>query len=185
MESHRSIRIAKSSDLSFILKLQKTWSNNVGFLPKCAFERYIEARQVLAVTQGGELAGYLIWTFRKDGLVRLPQVAIEPELLRTTLGTRLMHRIETAARKGECSVIRLTSRSDLHANTFWPELGFILTATLARPSHRGLPLLEWTKQILPTTELARVLTAGRRAERLYKRRTPPRVHESFLETIDA
>jgi hypothetical protein len=32
----------------------------------------------------------LIWTFRPDGLVRLPQVAISPELLRTTLGTRLM-----------------------------------------------------------------------------------------------
>ncbi len=185
MQPRRSIRIARQSDLSFILQLQKTWSNNVGFLPACAFERYIEARQILAVTEGGDLAGYLIWTFRKDGLVRLPQVAIEPELLRTTLGTRLMNRIESAARAGDCSVIRLTSRSDLHANTFWPELGFILTATLARPSNRGLPLLEWTKQILPTTELARILTAGKRAQRLYRRRTPPRVDERFLETMDA
>lgn len=185
MTPHRSIRIAKQTDVSFIVQLQKTWSNNVGFLPKCAFERYIEARQILAVTENGDLAGYLIWTFRKDGLVRLPQVAIEPELLRTTLGTRLMHRIESAARAGDCSVIRLTSRSDLHANTFWPELGFILTATLARPSHRGLPLLEWTKQILPTTELARILTAGKRAQRLYKRRTAPRVAHDKLETLNA
>jgi hypothetical protein len=131
------------------------------------------------------LAGYLIWTFRKDGLVRLPQVAIEPELLRTTLGTRIMNRIEKAAIAGDCSIIRLRSRSDLNANTFWPALGFSLTATLARPSHRGLPLLEWTKQILPTTELARILTAGRRAERLYKRRKLPRVEQTHLESLDA
>lgn len=161
--------------------MQKRWSNSVGFLPRCAFERYIEGQQILIVQENGEAAGYLSWTFRKDGIVRLPQVAIHPDLLRTTLGTRLLHRIETAARKGNCSLIRLRSRSDLHANSFWPSVGFTCTAVIAKPSIRGLPLLEWTKQLLPTNELAHLLTAGKRPKRLYKHRSKPCIDYGQLE----
>lgn len=185
VSAHRSVRVAKPADLAFVIDLQRRWSNNVGFLPKCTFERYIDSHQLLLINENDDSAGYLSWTFRKDGLIRIPQVAIHPDLLRGTLGTRIMNRIAAAGIAGNCSIIRLRCRSDLLANAFWPSLGFTLTATIARPSSRGLPLLEWTKQLLSTTELARVLTAGKRPQRLYKHSVIPHVSHQHLEHTDA
>lgn len=167
----RSIRTGTPADLTYLKHLQKRWSANVGFLPSVAFERYLDTGQVLLIDERGQEAGYLIWTFRKDGLVRIPQVAISPELLRTTLGTKAISSIIRSARKHNCSVLRLTSRSDLAANRFWPIFGFRPTATIARPTTRGLPLIEWTLQLLDTAAVAHMLATGGRAYRIGK--APP------------
>lgn len=158
----RSIRTGTTADLSYLKALQKQWSANVGFLPAVALNRYLESRQVLLIDEGGLEAGYLIWTFRKDGLVRIPQMAISPELLRTTLGTKAINSIIRSARRTHCSVLRLTSRSDLPANSFWPNFGFKPTAAIARPTTRGLPLIEWTLQLTDAATIAHMLATGGR-----------------------
>lgn len=168
----RSIRYGKPTDLPYLIHLQKQWSQNVGFLPSSAFKRYLSTNQVLLVNEGGLEAGYLIWTFRHDGLVRIPQVAISPELLRTTLGSRIMNSITRSARSHSCSIIRLTSRSDLAANKFWPLFGFTPTAVIARPTTRGLPLIEWTLQLTDAATIAHLLATGGRPYRLGKRPPP-------------
>lgn len=184
-QPHRSIRPANPTDLAYLIKLQKQWSNAVGFLPRAAFVRYIDEHRILCVFENGQHAGYLTWALRRDGMLHIPQVAIEAELLRTTLGTRLMHRIEKAAIAGSCSVLRLRSRSDLSANTFWPTVGFSLTATIARPTTRGLPLLEWTKNLLRSQDLATIFQNNGRPTRLYRRRPVPHVVHDHLECTDA
>lgn len=174
---HRSIRVARDADLAFLLHLQKRWSGNVGFLPSAAFNRYIDNGQIFLVNERSQHAGYLIWTWRPDGLVRLPQVAIEPDLLRTTLGTRLMRLLVKQARSHHCSVIRLSSRTDLPANHFWPEFGFQPTAVIARPTTRGLPIIEWTLQLADTATITAAVAAGLRPFRIGKRQppSPPRI----------
>lgn len=167
----RSIRSGKTSDLAYLCCLQRQWASNVGFLPSVALARYLRTGQVLIVDEGGDQAGYLLWTFRKDGLVRIPQVAISPELLRTTLGTRVLHSIVRSARKHHCSVIRLKSRSDLAANKFWPSFGFQPTAVIARPTTRGLPLIEWTLQLTDAATIAHMISTGGRPYRIG--RAPP------------
>lgn len=184
VKSHRSIRVARPADLSFILHLQKVWSNNVGFLPKCSFERYIDNHQILLINENDDSAGYLSWTFRHDGIIRLPQLAIDPQLLRRSLGTRIMNRIAAAGRAGDCSIIRLRCRSNLTANTVWPTLGFVVTAAVARPTARGFPVLEWTKQLMPATEIAQLLSSGRRPSRIFRRRSKPHVVHDDLERDD-
>ena len=172
----RSIRPGHRTDHAFLVHLQKAWSANVGFLPATALLRYLDNGQVLVVEENGQLAGYLIWTFRPDGLVRLPQVAIEAELLRTTLGSRLMRRIVTAARKNHCSVVRLKSRSDIPANRFWPEFGFTATAVIARPTSRGLPLIEWTLQLADSATIADVMATGGKHFKIGKAPPPTAPH---------
>lgn len=156
------MHVGLDTDISYVLDLQRRWSNNVGFLPRQTHERYLSRRQTLVVLQDGQHAGYLCWTCRPDGLVRVIQVAVDPELLRTTIGTKIMRHLHRAAVRGACSVIRLRCRSDLPANQFWPALGMRATATIVRPTVRGLPLLEWTAQVTDTTSVAHALATKSR-----------------------
>lgn len=169
----RSIRHCLDTDLKYLMHLQNRWANNIGFLPRPALERYLRTRQTLIVLENDDPAGYLNWTFTRKGLVRIIQVAIEPELLRTTLGTKVMRHIERAAVRGKCSALRLSSRTNLPANQFWPQLGFQPTAIFHRPTNRGLPLIEWTKQLItPTQATLAVLNHGKGFRRTNKAAAP-------------
>lgn len=159
----RQVRNATPADLAFLLDLQRKWSNNVGFLPRECFIRYTATRQILVVTENDCPAGYLSWTYSPSGLLRLPQVAVHPDLLRTTIGTKLLRHIMRAAQRHAASLIRLTSRSDLPANDFWPTLGFRCTAILTPRTTRNRPLLEWS---LPLISSDALLTATSRTRRL-------------------
>jgi N-acetylglutamate synthase-like GNAT family acetyltransferase len=162
----RTIRQATAADLSFLLHLQRTWSNNVGFLPRQCFERYTLSGQILVVTENATPAGYLSWTAAPNGLLRLPQVAVHPDLLRTTIGTKLLRHVVRAAQRHCCSVVRLTSRSDLPANDFWPTLGFRCTAILTPKTTRNRPLLEWTLPLISSDALLTATSRHRRLARL-------------------
>jgi len=183
--SNRSIRPATPADLSFLEHLQAKWSNNLGFLPRPALQRYIDRHSVLIVNEHTQHAGYLAWCMRTDGVVTIPQVAIEPELLRTTLGTRLLNRIAKAATNGHCSVLRLRSRSDLPANSFWPTQGFAITAVIARPTTRGLPIIEWSRPLLSPTDIATALNPNVRTRKIFRQRPRPCLTHADLEAADA
>ena len=171
---NRTVRIAEPSDLPFVLDLQKRWSNNLGFLTKSALAEYIGTHQLLVVLENDQHAGYLNWTCTKTGLVRIPQVALEPELLRTTIGTKIISHLQRAAKRGHCSVIRLRSRSDLPANKFWPSLGFHITATFLNKTKRMLPLFEWTLPLLSPDDLSQgLLTHGKSFRPILRNRPAP------------
>lgn len=165
----RSVRAARPSDLAFLLDLQRKWSNNLGFLPRACFERYTESGQILVVTENNQPTAYVSFTASSSGLLRLPQVAVHPDLLRTTIGTKLLRHVIRAALHNRCSLVRLTSRSDLPANDFWPTLGFRCTAILTPQTTRNRPLLEWS---LPLISSDALLTATSRHRRLTRCESP-------------
>ena len=146
----RTVKTASIRDLRFVVSLQRRWSNTVGFLPACTHQRYIEAGHVLIVLENDEPAGFLNFTITTKGLLRLPQVAIHPDLLRTTLGSKVMRTLIRHAERNQMGAIRLTSRSDLQANIFWPTLGFKPTAILTPRTRRNKPHIEWTLQLSNT-----------------------------------
>lgn len=179
---HRTVTVAAPSDLPFVLHLQKHWSNNLGFLTRAALAEYIDTKQLLLVRENGQPAGYLNWTCTKAGMVRIPQVALEPELLRTTIGSKIIAHLKRAALRGDCSVIRLTSRSDLHANLFWPTLGFNVTAVFANPTKRNLPLFEWTMPLLdPNVITQGLVTAGKAFRPMLRNRLKPNLRQQLLD----
>ena len=151
IQPKRTITLATDRDIQYLVHLQKLWSNQVGFLPRCALQRYIDRQTTLLVKENGQHAGYLNWTLSRKGLLRFIQVAIDPPLLRTALGTRLVHHIEDAARRNRCSVIRFQCRTDLSANLAWQALGFTATAVYRPQTARNKPSLEWTKLLLDPT----------------------------------
>lgn len=171
---NRSVRIATPNDLAFVVALQTKWSNNVGFLTRSALAEYITSGQMLVVLENGQHAGYLNWCCTRKGLVRVPQVALEPDILRTSVGTKIMNHLKRAALRGDCSLIRLTSRSELPANQFWPVLGFNITATYLNPTNRNLPLFEWSLPLINPSDIAAgLLTAGKSFRPLLRKRSPP------------
>lgn len=138
------IQIATPNDLPYLHRLQKIWGKNLGYLHKAILHNLIDARCAWTIDHNTQDAGYMLIYPRKSGILRVVQLAIEPELLRTTLGTQLMETLITAAAQHGATTIRLESRQDLHANDFWPTLGFTHTAT-TRSKNPNIPLkLEWT-----------------------------------------
>jgi len=143
-----SVRFADSKlDLAYVVDLQRQWSNALGWLPRCAHERYIAAQRVLIAIHNGQRAGYANMIISRKGLLRLPQIAISQELLRNGIGSSLMASLTELASRHGCAAIRLTSRADLPANEFWPTTGFDLTMTTYPDNARRQPLLEWTHQL--------------------------------------
>ena len=169
----RTVHIATEADLSFVLDLQRRWSNALGFLPRCCHERYIAAKHVLIVRENGLSAGFCNFTVTPRGLVRLPQVAVHHDLLRASIGSKLLAAITTAARRGHCEAIRLTSRSDLECNLFWPTAGFRFTCLTRPASTRGYPLLEWTLPLYDPTDVALAFVQKSRAGRTGRLLIPP------------
>lgn len=177
--AERTVKFAVDNDLAYVVSLQRQWSNAVGFLPKSALQRYIHADQCLVARVNGQHAGYINWCCRPDGLLTIPQVAISPELLRSSLGSAIITTLKQAAVHGQCSHLRLKSRSDLECNQFWPRHGFVATSVVLRPSTRGLPLIEWTCSLLPPNYVQRLLADPRAMVRDTWNATPPRPDFAF------
>lgn len=138
------VRIATPNDLPFIVGLQKQWSNAVGFLPTCTHKRYIDANRVLIIEENDTPAGFVNWTCSRNGLIRLPQVAIHRDLLNNGLGSLLVKHLAHYARSHNATTLRLTSREKLDCNHVWPTIGFQTTAIYTPMTARRLPLIEWT-----------------------------------------
>lgn len=143
------VRIATTADLRFIVDLQKRWSNALGFLPRCTHSRYIDARRVIVIEENDTPAGFCNWTCTRNGLIRLPQVAIHPDLLNNGLGSNLVKHLMQYALSHNATTLRLTSRERLDCNNVWPKIGFKPTAIFTPQNARHLPLIEWT---LPLNE---------------------------------
>ena len=177
----RTVTVATPSDLSFVVSLQKTWSDNVGFMTTAALKSYINDARILLVLDNRQPAGYLAWTCTKDGLVRIIQLAISPELLRTHLGTKLTAHLIRAAKRGSCSLIRGRSRSNLDSNYLLADLNFQLTGIFLSPTKRSLPLLEWSFPLLSPNLIARAFAANRGSFRsILKSLTTPCLRQTLL-----
>ena len=147
MSISTTVRMATGSDLAYVVEQQRRWSNALGFLPRVAHTRYIDANRVLIAMHNGQRAGYANMIISAKGLLRLPQIAIDHELLRIGIGSALMHALINIGNSHGSDAIRLTSRADLHANDFWPTTGFYVTLTTRPNNARQQPLLEWTRQL--------------------------------------
>lgn len=148
----RTIRVAGPADLHYILHLQRTYSNHLGFLTTQAHREYIARQGVLLTLENDEPCGYINFRISPRGLIRIPQIACDPEVLRTSIGTKLINHLRSQATEAHCYLLRALSRTDTPAHLFLPAVGFKPTAIFPRPSTRALPVVEWSLSLLPSAD---------------------------------
>lgn len=148
-----AVRIATPRDETYVWHLARTYKHDLGFLPRGALTDRVQTGRILLATRNDAPAGYVSYTHRLDGITHLPQVAVDPELWRTTLGTALLTALIALATAAGSYAITLRSAIDLPANKFWPALGFHLVAhTPGRRRellHWALPLAQPRQPLLP------------------------------------
>ena len=150
----RKVRLATEADLSYVVHLQKIHRSALGFLKQKALLEYIRINQTIIVEENGDPAGYLNWNLTKKGLLKINQVAVDEELLRSRLGRTIYRFIEVAARKAECSVIRALPRGELFVNRWFADLGFNPTAVLKHCNREHIPHIEWSRLLVCSPDLA-------------------------------
>jgi GNAT superfamily N-acetyltransferase len=162
----RSVTLATTAQLSFLLDLQKKFSNQLGFLPRQAIQEYVDTRRVLIARENGEPAGYLLAPRRLASLphvVPLVQTAIAFDAQRRGLGLLLVDVVTAWAISDGRSMLQAWCRADLTANDFWRSAGFFPVAQRRTPNARRQPLILWRRPltaILPTAMLALPTRAG-------------------------
>lgn len=167
----RIVRLAKPSDLAFIIQLQKTWRDSLGFLTKRALEAYLNRNQCLVIEHRGQLCGYLNWNCHRKGLLRVSQIAVSEELLRSKVGTTIHRFLEISARKAECGMIRAVPRGDLYANQFFADQQYKPTGVFQKANRHFIPHIEWTRSLTMAPHLA-IIAAKQRA-RCKVKHAPP------------
>jgi len=143
----RAVVVGLPSQLSYVMQLQRRWSQELGFIPRAGLRRALSEKRVLVVRENRWPAGYVLWTRGRRGILHIAQAAVEVELLRSKLGSELLGAMRLAARDGGYSIVRLLCREELEANGFWGDAGFVRTGVLSYATSRGRRLNEWTLQL--------------------------------------
>lgn len=145
------IRLATLADLSYVTSLAKTFSNQIGFIPKCGIEQYLEKSAVLLATENDSPAGFLvgnpalIW----QPLLRpISQAAIQFDAQRHSHGRQLVELVADLARSAGQIGIQANCREDLDANAFWHAAGFIKICYMQPRNARQKTVICWRKPLV-------------------------------------
>lgn len=144
------LRTASTADLSFVLDLQKRFSNQLGFLPRQAIEQYLATGRVTIATDNGEATGYVLGrpSLRcAPGVQPIVQTAVHLDAQRQAAGRQLIEHVAAEARASGRRLLQAWCRVDLEANAFWSACGFTAIG-IRRPNNaRRQPLILWRRQI--------------------------------------
>lgn len=142
------IRHAVPGDLSLIHHLQCKLHHAVGYTPRGGLIARIESRRILVAEDNGDPAGYVSYTHRLDGTTHLPQIAVHPDLWRSSLGRMLWEHLVRSAKCHASTAITLKCATDLPSNAFWTAVGCELVAPV--PGHaRTLNAYAYTLRSTP------------------------------------
>lgn len=139
------VRPATQDDLEAVIALQRHWRDDVSYVPRSAHREHIDRGDTTLVYRRGDPAGYVMAHAHTTGLAHIVQVAVHPDVLRSTLGSLLMHDVHARLTDKGARTIRLRSRIDLPANLFWPGFGYAVTGRYTARTKRAGELLEWTR----------------------------------------
>lgn len=144
------IRRARPQDAKFLSHLQKTFSNELGFLPTAALQWYIEQQRVGVVLENGDPAGYVLgrpaYKYQPD-MRPITQTAVAMDAQRRHLGLALIARVCQHAVDARQLAVQAICAGDLIANEFWYSAGFESVALLTPGNARRRTLIVWRKQL--------------------------------------
>jgi len=141
------------SILKYSEDLQGKNSDELGFLPRCVFERGMNTGRLFLGLLNGEPCGYVIAGTGFQGVMRCHQVCIQFDVRRRLYGWMLVSAVEQYGESLGCTSIQLRCGSDLPANDFWKSLGYAAVGAKesgetrkARRPHLNI----WSKPLFPS-----------------------------------
>lgn len=139
------IQDALESDVDAILNYRrKSIYRDSGYAPRGALIARANAKRLWKLTLRGQLAGFLNWSFRRDGIAHVTQLVVDEEVWRLGFGTEAMHRLIQRASTSGHHTITLKCAYGSIANAFWPEVGM---SPIAIMPGRRRPLIAWTRPL--------------------------------------
>jgi hypothetical protein len=145
-----SIRTASAADTLFLRKLQRTYSNQLGFLPDAAVAECVDGGCVRMALENGDPCGYVLARRRlrcAPHVVPIVQAAVCLDARRRHHGLALVDAVCQDAWVDGRLIVQCWCRADLDAVSFWAAAGFELIAERDPRSARGKPLLLYRRAL--------------------------------------
>jgi GNAT superfamily N-acetyltransferase len=161
--NHVEIVPARSDLVAQILKLWRSESATLGFMPQGAFEEAADEGCLLAaVDDDRRLCGYIL--FRRTGRKQtsIAHLCIEPVFRGQGIARLLVEELKKLCT--DSYELRLRCRRDFSANELWPRLGFVPVSDQAGKGRDSL-LTTWRYE-LATLPLLRMLASARQERAL-------------------
>jgi N-acetylglutamate synthase-like GNAT family acetyltransferase len=151
-----NVRIARSDDIRFIDKLQRTYANCVGFLPKVAVENLTEQGHIRIAMENDDPAGYILsrpalrWCPKMRSIT---QACVAMDAQRRHHGLGLLRVIEAEALAAGLYGIQACCAVGLDSNSFWHAAGFMPICHMRPQNVRGREIICWRKSLVTTVPL--------------------------------
>jgi N-acetylglutamate synthase-like GNAT family acetyltransferase len=146
------VTTATAAELSFLIHLQKRFSNQLGFLPRGALVEYIDAGRAKLVTENDQPAGYIITRARLRSAKwcrPVTQAAICYDAQRRHLGLALLAQEAAEARRDRMEALQAWVAEDIDAMHFFGAAGFTAVAARDPKNARGRRLILLRKSLTP------------------------------------
>ena len=140
---------ALMSDLTYIDSLQKKNAEELAFYPSQVFEREVENFRVLLARVNGDPAGYIYHGSFGDTL-KIHQACIQYDLRGQLYGAELIRHLTGMAKVNASNAISLRGGSDIEANGFWKNMGFVCERVTEGGIRRRRDINHWFLQLQPT-----------------------------------
>lgn len=137
--------------LSYVVSLQRRFTEQLGFVPRAAVIQRLKSHQVLIALENGEPAGFLLGATAVSNALHIRpiyQAAVQMDAQRRRHGLELLDQLSTAALSHGQSMLQCFCRQELEANDFWRAAGFVKIALRDVNASRGEPCLLWRKPLV-------------------------------------
>jgi len=140
------VRFGRVKDLTWVIHLQRVFSNQLGFVPKLSLRDALGRREILVPWVNAEPAGYVYsrvleqqrWTRS------IVQAAVPMDLQRCGVG---LATVDYLSRTAAEDVVQAWCREDLVACLFWSSLGFYPVVARSAVTARGKGMVCWRKPL--------------------------------------
>lgn len=142
------LRIGTADDGLFVKKIQKQFSESLGFLPGAAIDSYLVAGRVLIGNQNDQQAGYILGRpqMRYDPTIApITQAAVAMDAQRRSLGLGLVNQWVTSAFLAGKACVQCWCADDLDSRFFWPAAGFTAIARRWPENSRRRSITLWRR----------------------------------------
>ena len=141
-----TIRYARLSDYTWIQRMQRIFSNQIGFLSAAALKNYIEQKNVMIADRENIPVGYLLGRLSlswQPDLAQVIQIAVHPDYAGAHVATQLLATLVKLSQDNKRVGVQAICREDLAANEFWKARGFKHICFLTPNNARKKALIVW------------------------------------------